>query len=286
MPPSECCPFHAPRRAPWCRWHGLRGRWCVHQKMGTGWECGSDPLRNTAGPYQMKEAWSNAHNLLPRTNGKMMMVGRELQTHLEGVWGSWHAVKPKSSYCRGWHGCLVTRAEVCHSPEGLTWFWHFLTALPFPTIIWVQPAPRYGDFGGSLWEGSPGSPHPQPGAIKGIRTTSVPGIAHLHGSGPRSGQARMWAHGWVQRSRAHGQAWLWGAGDRSCCSITEAGDDGPERLTWDLGSSADGRAPEDYQGAVSAAMKFIQLIWVSVGSSERQRASLIEVFWGKVVAGG
>ena len=51
--------------------------------MGTGRKGGPAQPRDTPGPRCAKEARGNARNRLPRTNGKIIMVGRELQTHLE-----------------------------------------------------------------------------------------------------------------------------------------------------------------------------------------------------------
>lgn len=51
--------------------------------MGRGWEGNPAQPRDRPDPPSAKEAQGNAHNHLPRTNGKIMMVGRELRAHLE-----------------------------------------------------------------------------------------------------------------------------------------------------------------------------------------------------------
>lgn len=49
--------------------------------MGTG--MGPCPARDTPGPCFANVAQSDAHNLLPRANEKIITAGKELQTHLE-----------------------------------------------------------------------------------------------------------------------------------------------------------------------------------------------------------
>lgn len=101
--------------------------------VGMGQEGGLAQLRDTSGPQCAKEAWGNALNHLPRTNMKIIVLRMELQTHLEAsesLLVSLACGKPKS-YCRGWHGCLVSRPQDCHSFEGLTW----LSSFPYSSAL-------------------------------------------------------------------------------------------------------------------------------------------------------